>query len=206
MKTLVIDYGSGNLRSCAKALEAAGFNVRISANPKDAMQADALVLPGQGHFGQVMQSFLQSGFEDVLRQHIAAQKPFLGICVGMQILFEQSQEAPGVAGLGLLPGQIQKFSANSKLSVPQMQWNKLQAFGQSPLMRGLSEDAYVYFVHSYFSPVSKNILHGAVSNYGQDFLALLSQQNIHATQFHPEKSQAVGLSILKNFKYWAENF
>lgn len=200
-KTLLIDYGSGNLRSAAKALEAAGMNVTVSSDPADAARADALVLPGQGHFRQVMEAFSASGFEAVVREHVAAGRPFLGICVGMQILFDSSEEAPGVAGLGLLPGAIRRFPAGPP--VPQMQWNALAPVGNSPLMRGLAPDSQAYFVHSYYAPPGA-AADGAVSNYGLDFLSVVSRDNLHATQFHPEKSQKVGLAILENFKRWSE--
>ena len=135
MKTLLIDYGSGNLRSAAKALEVAGFDVHVSSDPADARDADALVLPGQGHFRQVMESFLASGFEDAVRGHIAAEKPFLGICVGMQILFESSEESDR-PGLGVLPGRVKKFANLDKSRpVPQMQWNRLEPVGDSQIGR-----------------------------------------------------------------------
>ena len=204
MNTLLIDYGSGNLRSAAKALEVAGFEVRVSDDPKDAQRADALVLPGQGHFRQVMESFLASGFEDVVRDHIGAQKPFLGICVGMQILFESSEESDK-PGLGVLPGRVKRFANLEKSRpVPQMQWNRLMPVGDSPLMRGLSETSFAYFVHSYYAPLEV-AEDGAVTNYGLDFLSVISRGNLHATQFHPEKSQRVGLKLLENFRVWAEN-
>ena len=212
MKTLLIDYGSGNLRSCAKSLEAAGFGangheLKVSSDPEMARDADALVLPGQGHFRQVMESFLESGFENMVRDHITAGKAFLGICVGMQILFERSEESH-LPGLGVIPGEIKRFpkpAPNSnleKLSVPQMQWNTLEPVGDSPLMRGLGSSPFAYFVHSYYAPleVAQN---GARTNYGLDFLSVVSVGNVHATQFHPEKSQRVGLRILENFRDWA---
>lgn len=201
MRTLLIDYGSGNLRSAAKALEAAGLDVVVSDDPAAARAADALVLPGQGHFGQVMTSFRDAGFEDVVRDHIEAGKPFLGICVGMQILFDDSEEAPGLPGLGLVPGSIRRFP-RSELPVPQMQWNVLRPVGESPLLRGLEPDAHAYFVHSYYAPAGV-AADGAISGYGLDFLSVLSRGNVHATQFHPEKSQAVGIRILENFRTWA---
>ena len=212
MKTLLIDYGSGNLRSCAKSLEAAGFGangheLKVSSDPEMALDADALVLPGQGHFRQVMESFLESGFEQVVRDHIAAGKAFLGICVGMQILFDRSEESH-LPGLGVIPGEIKRFpkpAPNSnleKLSVPQMQWNTLEPVGDSPLMRGLGPSPFAYFVHSYYAPISV-AQNGARTNYGLDFLSVVSVGNVHATQFHPEKSQRVGLRILENFCDWA---
>lgn len=203
MKTLLIDYGSGNLRSAAKALEVAGFEVRVSSDPNEARGADALVLPGQGHFRQVMESFLASGFEEAVRAHIADEKPFLGICVGMQILFDSSEESER-PGLGVLPGRVRKFAAQEKSRpVPQMQWNRLEPVGDSPLMRGLGASSFAYFVHSYYAPreVAQD---GAITNYGLDFLSVISRGNVHATQFHPEKSQRVGLRLLENFRVWAE--
>ena len=212
MKTLLIDYGSGNLRSCAKSLEAAGFGSNghemvVSSDPEMARDADALVLPGQGHFRQVMESFLESGFENIVRDHIAAGKAFLGICVGMQILFERSEESH-LPGLGVIPGEIKRFpkpAPNSnleKLPVPQMQWNTLEPVGESPLMRGLGSSPFAYFVHSYYAPIEV-AQNGARTNYGLDFLSVVSVGNVHATQFHPEKSQRVGLRILENFRDWA---
>ena len=212
MKTLLIDYGSGNLRSCAKSLEAAGFGangheLKVSSDPEMARDADALVLPGQGHFRQVMESFLESGFENMVRDHITAGKAFLGICVGMQILFERSEESH-LPGLGVIPGEIKRFpkpapnSSLEKLPVPQMQWNTLEPVGDSPLMRGLGPSPFAYFVHSYYAPISV-AQNGARTNYGLDFLSVVSVGNVHATQFHPEKSQRVGLRILENFRDWA---
>jgi imidazole glycerol-phosphate synthase subunit HisH len=201
MKTLLIDYGSGNLRSCAKSLEVTGFDLQVSSDPSNAKHADALVLPGQGHFRQVMESFLDSGFEHAVRAHIQAGKPFLGICVGMQILFDSSDESE-IPGLGILKGKILKFP-KTELAVPQMQWNTLETVGSSPLMQNLGAKPFAYFVHSYYAPLELG-LNGAKTDYGLDFLSVVSHQNVQATQFHPEKSQKTGLKILENFKVWAE--
>ncbi len=206
MKTLLIDYGSGNLHSAAKALEAAGFNshghtLLVSSNPLDALDADALVLPGQGHFRQVMEAFMASGFETVVRAHIAANRAFLGICVGMQILYDSSEESD-LSGLGLLSGHLKRFPKG--LPVPQMQWNKLEQIGLSPLLTGLDANAFAYFVHSYYVPMGLTS-NGAVSEYGLPFVSVVSSGNVHATQFHPEKSQLVGLKMLENFRVWAEH-
>jgi imidazole glycerol-phosphate synthase subunit HisH len=202
MKTLLIDYGAGNLRSAAKALLTAGFDLTVSSDPRAVEHSDAIVLPGQGHFRQVMEAFVASGFEHGVRDHLARGKPFLGICVGLQILFTGSEEAPEQPGLGILPGFLRRF-AGSGLPVPQMQWNQLQPFGNSPLLAGIDSQAFAYFVHSYFVPFDENstkhIQHGATSDYGVPFLSVLSRDNIHGTQFHPEKSQATGLQILQNF-------
>jgi imidazole glycerol-phosphate synthase subunit HisH len=205
VKTLLIDYGSGNLHSAQKALEASGFNAAphslvVSSRTEDALDADALILPGQGHFRQVMEAFTASGFESAVRTHIAAGKAFLGICVGMQILFEGSEESE-LAGLGLLPGHLKRFPKG--LPVPQMQWNRLHQVGECPLLTGLEAGAFAYFVHSYYVP-KEAAQNGAISDYGLEFLSVVSHNNLHATQFHPEKSQAVGLKMLENFRLWAE--
>lgn len=216
MRVVLIDYGAGNLRSVAKAMAAAGVPVVRSDRPDDAADADALVLPGQGHFGQVMQAFKASGFETVVREHLHAGRPFLGICVGLQLLMEGSEEAPGVPGLGLLPGRVVRFPA-SEVSVPHMGWNALQPVGDPPLLAGVPRGAYAYFAHSYVVTFGEQDgsergvaerswaalppgSSGAVTEYGPTrFLSAYSHGAVHATQFHPEKSQAVGLAVLANF-------
>lgn len=196
-RTLLIDYGSGNLHSAAKALAAVGLEPEVSADPDRARNADLLVLPGQGHFGQVAGAFAASGFTEPVLAHLAAGKPFLGICVGLQLLFESSEEAPDVPGLGLLPGRVRRFPA-SALPVPHMGWNTLEPLGASPLVVGLSPLDRVYFVHSYYPEVWPDLV-GATTAYGEvRFASALSRDNLHATQFHPEKSGPVGLRILAN--------
>ena len=147
MKALLIDYGSGNLRSAAKALEAAGFSVAVAQDPKAHEEADLLVLPGQGHFGQVMRAFQESGFVERVRRHLERGLPFLGICVGMQVLYEGSEEAPGVRGLGLVPGEVRRFRAGR---VPQMGWNALEFGGAFAPRTG----RHFYFANSYYGPVT----------------------------------------------------
>ena len=202
MRVVLIDYGAGNLPSVAKALTAAGVAVERSSDPRRAAAADALVLPGQGHFGQVMGAFRTSGFEAVVRDHIDAGKPFLGICVGLQLLVEGSEEAPGVAGLGVLPGRVVRFPEGD-VSVPHMGWNALRPFGDSPLLAGVPDGAHAYFAHSYvvaFDEAATSFPAGATTTYGATrFLSAVSRGALHATQFHPEKSQRVGLRILSNF-------
>lgn len=199
--TLLVDYGSGNLRSAAKALERAGFEVNVSSSPEDVETAHSIVIPGQGHFGQVMTEFKESGFEGPIREALQAGLPILGICVGMQLLFEGSEESP-MAGLGLLPGFLKKFPKGH--AVPQMQWNTLQRVGDCPILEGLGADAMAYFVHSYYVPAESGVQSGALTDYGLPFWSVVSQGNLHGTQFHPEKSQAVGLHILKNFRTLVE--
>jgi imidazole glycerol-phosphate synthase subunit HisH len=203
MKTILIDYGAGNLHSVHKALEKAGLVVTVSSNPALAATADTLVLPGQGHFRQVMEAFLASGFEPVVRQHIAEQKPFLGICVGLQLLMEASEEAPGLTGLGIIKGKVARFPEGLD-SVPQMGWNQLRVQGKPALLEGVAEGAFVYFCNSYYVQFEED-LPGASSSYaGVSFKSAISNGPLNATQFHPEKSQQVGLMILQNFKRIAE--
>jgi glutamine amidotransferase len=203
VRVALIDYGAGNLHSVAKALVAAGVPAVRTSDPRAAVGADALVLPGQGHFGQVMAAFAASGFEDVVRGHLAAGRPFLGICVGLQLLMEGSEEAPGVHGLGILPGQVVRFPQESGVSVPHMGWNELEPWGATPLLAGVGERPYAYFAHSYvvgFDLVREQVDGGAWTRHGSTrFLSAVSLGAIHATQFHPEKSQRVGLKVLANF-------
>lgn len=196
---LLLDYGAGNVRSAAKALERAGMQVTVSRDPAQVQAASALVIPGQGHFRQVMEAFEHSGFHDPVMHAAGSGKPILGICVGMQLLLTDSEEAPGVPGLNLIPGTVRKFQAAPHLKVPQMGWNALARRGDAPLLRGLGDDAYAYFVHSYYVPLEVPVEHGAVTEYGVPFWSAFSLGNIHATQFHPEKSGAVGLAILEQF-------
>jgi len=200
--TALIDYGAGNLHSVHKALARAGLEVVRAGIPAEAAGADALVLPGQGHFRQVMESFLASGFEPLVRAHLAAGKPFLGICVGLQLLMERSEEAPGVPGLGLIAGTVKRF--DNTVSVPQMGWNQLFSYAQPELLRDIPDGSYVYFANSYYVDFSDD-LPGAYTDYGPiRFKSALSHGHLHATQFHPEKSQAVGLKVLSNFRHIAE--
>nr|WP_157459921.1 imidazole glycerol phosphate synthase subunit HisH [Deinococcus arboris] len=196
---MLLDYGAGNVRSAAKALERAGMAVKVSADPADVAGARAVVVPGQGHFRQVMEAFDESGFRAPVLAAAQAGTPLLGICVGMQMLLEGSEEAPGVAGLGLIGGTVRRFE-HVPGKVPQMGWNSLDKVGDSPLLRDLACPAYAYFVHSFYVPIETEVDAGAITEYGVPFWAALSQGNLHATQFHPEKSGAVGLAILDRFR------
>jgi glutamine amidotransferase len=188
MKTLLIDYGSGNLRSAAKALEAAGFAVRVASDPRACPEASLLVLPGQGHFGQVMAAFRASGFVERVLDHIQKGLPFLGICVGMQILYQESEEAPGVMGLGLFPGVVRRFPRGR---VPQMGWNRVRLEGPFASLSG----RHFYFANSFFGPLAPEAL-GVGEYEGTPFAALLARENLLAPQFHPEKSGRAGLAFL----------
>lgn len=199
MRTVLIDYGAGNLHSVAKALVAAGLPCDTVADPREARGADVLVLPGQGHFGQVVRSFATSGFEPVVREHVAADRPFLGICVGLQLLMEGSEEAPDVPGLGVLPGRVRRFPADGP-SVPQMGWNTVEKVGDPPLLAGLPDGFHAYFANSYWVDFDDPDLVGGRTRYGEvAFLSAVSRGAVHATQFHPEKSQRAGLRVLRAF-------
>ena len=198
-EVLLLDYGAGNLRSAEKALIRAGMRVRVTDQPGDLDKAAGIVVPGQGHFRQVMEAFDASGFRAPLLSAVSNGTPLLGICVGMQMLLSGSEEAPGVAGLNLIPGMVKKFAAGEGLKVPQMGWNSLEPVGNSPLLRGLDEPGYAYFVHSYYVPLDVQVQAGAVSEYGVPFWSVISQGHIHATQFHPEKSGELGLALLRRF-------
>jgi imidazole glycerol-phosphate synthase subunit HisH len=197
----LLDYGGGNVHSCHKALLRAGIEVRTVSTPAELEGTRGLVVPGQGHFRQVMEAFDSSGFRAPILRAAAAGEPILGICVGMQMLLEGSEEAPGVAGLGLLPGQVLRFEPQAGAEkVPHMGWNSIDKVGDSALLHNLYCPAYAYFVHSYYVPITLDAEAGAITEYGVPFWSVLSQGNIHATQFHPEKSGEVGLAVLRRFK------
>ncbi|MCP2013869.1 glutamine amidotransferase [Deinococcus sp. HSC-46F16] len=199
-EVLLLDYGAGNVRSAARALERAGMQVQISDNPADVPHAPALVVPGQGHFRQVMEAFDRHGFHGPVTDAARGGVPLLGICVGMQMLLSGSEEAPGLPGLDLVPGTVRRFEAAPSQKVPQMGWNSLDKVGDSPLLRDLACPAYAYFVHSYYVPLDVEVDAGALTEYGVPFWSAFSAGNLHATQFHPEKSGAVGLAILERFR------
>jgi glutamine amidotransferase len=195
-KIAVLDYGIGNLRSAEKALQKVGADAKLVADPKDASAADALVLPGVGAFGRCIESLRQSGLDEVATEGIRAGKPFLGICIGMQMLYEGSEEDADVAGLGVLPGAVRRLPEGVKH--PQMQWNVLQPLKPaSPLLAGLGAPCWAYFVHSYAPDASDDVV--ATCDYGGSVVAAVERGRLWATQFHPEKSGANGLRLLANF-------
>jgi glutamine amidotransferase len=208
-KIVVVDYGMGNLRSVAQALRAVApdADVRISSLPADVDDADRIVLPGQGAMLDCMRSLRESGVQDALLR-AAESKPMLGVCVGEQMLFERSEEGDS-AGLGLLPGKVVRFQFDgqlqedgSRFKVPQMGWNQVRQTAPHPLWAGIDDDAYFYFVHSYYAQPERSEHTVGTSVYGAPFCCAVAQGNIFATQFHPEKSAAAGLQLYKNFVHW----
>lgn len=198
----LLDYDAGNLRSVARALETTGARVEITAAPDALDGFDALVLPGQGHFGDCAAKLAARGLWQPVKEWLAAGRPFLGICVGYQLLFEGSEEAPGVPGLGWSPGMNRRFAPGPGVKVPHMGWNTLRLVqADCALWRGLPADPSVYFCHSYFPSPTDPTLAAAVVDYGggAPFAAALARGNVAAVQFHPEKSQNVGLAVLRNF-------
>lgn len=196
---LLIDYGIGNLRSVQKALETVGADVRLSADPADLDTAAKIVLPGVGAFGDGMSNLQRGGWIAPLRAALEQGTPLLGICLGMQLLFESSDEAPGLHGLGLLPGVVRRFPADFGLKVPHTGWNQLWPRRETPLLAGLPPGAYAYFNHGYYCAPANPADTLAECDYGLRFAAAVGRGNVFGVQFHPEKSQAVGLQILRNF-------
>ena len=192
----VLDYGIGNLRSAEKALQHVGADASLVSDPVTAMAADGVVLPGVGSFGRCMVALRASGLDRVALAAVESGKPFLGICVGMQMMYEGSDESPRVAGLGLLPGRVRLLPAGVKR--PQMQWNLLAVNRPDcPVLGGLGPDPWMYFVHSYVAPDGDDVV--ATCDYGGPVVAAVGRDRMWATQFHPEKSGSSGLRLLANF-------
>ncbi len=192
----IADYGIGNLGSVTKGFRHAGAETVLSGDPAVLRAADALILPGDGAFAATMDEVTRRGLLPILREAVAAGKPLLGICIGMQLLFEESEEHGRHEGLGLLPGRVRRF--DDGLSVPHMGWNRLRARRPHPLLDGLADGSYVYFVHSYFCDAPPEVVIASL-DYGPDFPAVVGRGNVLGVQFHPEKSQAVGLRMVANF-------
>jgi glutamine amidotransferase len=197
----LIDYGSGNLRSVHKALLKVGANVRIAREPAELADARAVVLPGVGAFDDCMNAIEKQGLFAASREFVKSGRPFLGICVGYQALFEKSDEFNScAAGLGIFRGKVVRFSEKSGLKIPQIGWNQLEvARSDCPLFRGVANGSYVYFVHSFFPQPLDPAIVATRTTYGETFASSVWRENVFATQFHPEKSQRVGLQLLKNF-------
>jgi glutamine amidotransferase len=197
----IIDYGVGNLFSVEKAVDFLQADAKVTSLEKDIRKADKVILPGVGAFGDCMHNLESTGLIPTIRDIVKEGKPLLGICVGLQILFEESEESPGVRGLGLLTGSVCKIQAQN-LKIPHMGWNSIEVKNprqKYDIFQGLSEKPYVYFVHSYHAVPSDPSVVTATTTYGEELTAAVQKGNLIATQFHPEKSGDVGLKILKNF-------
>ncbi|MBW3548556.1 MAG: imidazole glycerol phosphate synthase subunit HisH [Actinobacteria bacterium] len=191
----VLDYGIGNLRSAQKALVRVGADARLTADPALVADAAGVVLPGVGAFGRCMEALRQEGLDRVALDAVAGGVPFLAICVGMQLLYEGSEESPGVPGLGVLPGTVRRLPDGVKR--PQMQWNQLDLVGEPALAAGLARPVWAYFVHSFAAEAGDHVV--ATCDYGGPVAAAVERDRLWATQFHPEKSAAAGLAMLGNF-------
>lgn len=196
---LIVDYGMANLRSVQKAFEKLGAAALISDDPNRIAEADKLVLPGVGAFRDAIAKLRDAHFAEPIAAHIKAGKPFLGICLGLQLLFTKSYEDGEYQGLDLFPGEVVRFSDMGELKVPHMGWNELAIRKPAPIFRGLPEKPAVYFVHSYYVKPKDERMIAAQTDYGGPFTSAIWHENVMATQFHPEKSQKVGLAMLRNF-------
>ena len=195
----IIDYDAGNIRSVEKALSYLGEKTVVSRNPETLKNADKVILPGVGSFGQAMENLHRYELVPVIQDMIKEGKPFLGICLGLQLLFESSEESPGVEGLGILKGKILKIPPSPGLKIPHMGLNSLQLQNNGRLYRNIPQDTYVYFVHSYYLQAREPEIVKAVTEYSTEIHASVEKDNVFACQFHPEKSGKYGLEILKNF-------
>jgi glutamine amidotransferase len=193
--TTVVDYGAGNLRSVQNTLDELGAEYEISQAPQIVNAAEKIILPGVGHFGYMMRRLDQLGLREPLLERLAAGVPFLGICVGLQCLFEGSEESPGAKGLGIFSGSVKRFTGDAR--IPHMGWNSLSQTRSCRLLKGLGDGTYAYFAHSYYAPVISAAV--ATCIYMHPYTAILEQGNIYAVQFHPEKSGPSGLRIMRNF-------
>lgn len=195
----IIDYDAGNIKSVEKALLAMGETPVLTRDPEVILHADHIILPGVGSFGDAMENLTKFGLVDVIHEAIDRKIPFLGICLGLQLLFESSEETPGVAGLGILKGKIVRIPEGPGLKIPHMGWNSLTVREGASLFKGLEKEPYVYFVHSYYLQAEDPDIVAATAQYGVTIHASVEKGNVFACQFHPEKSSKTGLAILKNF-------
>lgn len=201
----VIDYGMGNLRSVQKALDVAGGRTKVTSRPRDLKRCERIVFPGVGAFGDAMKELRRLGLVDAIKESINAGKPFLGLCLGLQLLFEKSEEAPAVKGLGILRGEVKRFRLlGSGLKVPHMGWNTIDRRPKTidyrpKILKGVPRASYMYFVHSYYVAPRDMSSVLTTTDYGIKFASGVRKDNIYGFQFHPEKSQVIGLKILENF-------
>jgi len=199
----IIDYGVGNLRSVEKAFAANGCAAVVTADERVLRRAEHLVLPGVGAFGACMSALAERGFDELVRERCGAGTPLLGVCVGMQLLFEKSEEFGATKGLGLLPGRVRRFSDNLPNSpvVPHVGWNQIRQRIPHPLFAGIEDSAFFYFVHSYYCEPAQDEMILGETDYGVTYASVIARENLCGVQFHPEKSQAAGLRLLANFAH-----
>jgi glutamine amidotransferase len=195
----IVDYGMGNLRSVQKGFEKVGIEARITDDPVAVARAERLVLPGVGACGDAMRGLQERGLVEPIREFIDTGRPFLGICLGLQLLFTKSYEGGEFAGLDVIAGEVVRFSSRPDLKVPHMGWNQLRIRHRPPALDGIEEGAFVYFVHSYYVVPADRAVIATETDYPNPFTSAIVRDNIFATQFHPEKSQQVGLRLLRNF-------
>ena len=201
LKVAVVDYDAGNTLSVTRALEKVGATVDLTPDPEAVLAADAVVLPGVGAFGDCMRKLRERGLDESCREVFDAGTPFLGVCVALQIVFDASEETPGVAGLGLMPGNVVRFESE-ELKIPHIGWNELSLTREHPILVGLDGEAF-YFVHSYYPEPTEPADLVAEAEYGTRFCAAAGRENLLAVQFHPEKSSRAGLKLYENFLTWA---
>ncbi len=197
----IVDYGMGNLRSVSKAFQSQEFPAVVTRDPKEISNASGLVLPGVGGFGDCVKNLNDYGLISPIKDFIDSGKPFLGICLGLQVLFEESEESPGAQGLGIFKGKVVKFPdfKEEGLKVPHMGWNEIKIVKDTPVLKGVPQDSWFYFVHSYYASPKDDSISAVKTTYGFEFTAAVSKDNIFASQFHPEKSSTLGLKIVQNF-------
>lgn len=195
--TVIVDYGMGNLRSVQKAFEACGEKALVSSKPSDVRKAERLVLPGVGAFGQAMRRLRQLKLDGPIRDKVRSGAPYLGICLGLQVLFDSSEESVSQKGLGIFPGRVRRFKG--KMKVPHIGWNEVETKPKCPLFKGAGRKPYYYFVHSYYAEPKDRSIASGKTDYPKPFCSSVWKGKVFATQFHPEKSQREGLRIIKNF-------
>ena len=200
----IIDYGMGNLRSVQKGFERLGCQAEITRDVPTILGANGVVLPGVGAFSACMENLRRYGLVEPIREVVTRKKPFLGICLGFQLLFSESEEFGAQKGLGLFPGRVVGFRFDNGLKVPHMGWNSVEKKKPSPFLEGISDGDYVYFVHSFYVAPEDSALVATTTSYGGSFVSSIATDHLFACQFHPEKSQKIGLAILANFARFAE--